>query len=157
MPRYTITTQTNISLTANTPKTVAAVSTAASPSARRARLVGFSVSFDSVTGTDNSVLCEIVRSDATTAGTATSRTPVPIDAAETAALCSGFVNYTAGNEPTVLTVINEKRITPVGGTLIEPFEFLDQPVAPATNRLLGVRLTSAQAQSNVRCTLTFEE
>ena len=152
MPRYTITTQTNISLTANTAKTVAAVST---PSTRRARLVGFSVSFDSVTGTDNAVLCEIVRSDATTAGTATSRTPVAIDAAETAALCSGFVNYTA--EPTVLTVVNEKRITPVGGTLIEPFEFLDQPVAPATNRLLGVRLTSAQAQSNVRCTLTFEE
>ncbi|GEM_PF-1151455 len=154
MPRYTITTQTNISLTANTAKTVAAVST---PSSRRARLVGFSVSFDSVTGTDNSVLCEIVRSDGTSAGVATSRTPVPIDAAETAALCSGFVNYTAGNEPTVLTVINEKRITPVGGTLIEPFEFLDQPIAPASSRLLGVRLTSAQAQSNVRCTLTFEE
>jgi len=152
MPRYTITTQSNISLTAATAKTIAAVST---PSTRRARLVGFSVSFDSVTGTDNSVLCEIVRSDATTAGTATSRTPVAIDAAETAALASGFVNYTV--EPTVLTVVNEKRITPVGGTLIEPFEFLDQPVAPATNRLLGVRLTSAQAQSNVRCTLTFEE
>ncbi len=152
MPRYTITTQTNVSLTANTAKTIAAVST---PSTRRARLVGFSVSFDSVTGTDNSVLCEIVRSDATSAGTATSRTPVAVDSAETAALSSGFVNYTA--EPTVLTVVNEKRITPVGGTLIEPFEFLDQPVAPATNRLLGVRLTSAQAQSNVRCTLTFEE
>ena len=152
MPRYTITTQTNVSLTANTAKTIAAVST---PSTRRARLVGFSVAFDSVTGTDNSVLCEIVRSDATSAGTATSRTPVAIDSAETAALCSGFVNYTA--EPTVLTVINEKRITPVGGTLIEPFEFLDQPTAAASSRLLGVRLTSAQAQSNVRCTLTFEE
>lgn len=154
MPRYKITTQTNVSLTAATPKTIAAVSTAAT---RRARLVGVSISFDSTTGTDNSVLCEIVRSDATTAGTATSRTPVPIDAAETAALCAGFVNYTAGNEPTVLTVIDEKRITPVGGTLIEPFEFLDQPVAAASARLLGVRLTSAQAQSNVRCTLTFEE
>lgn len=152
MPRYKITTQTNVSLSANTAKTVAAVSTAAT---RRARLVGVSVSFDSTTGTDNSVLCEIVRSDATTAGTATSRTPVPIDAAETAALCSGFVNYSA--EPTVLTVVDEKRITPVGGTLIEPFEFLDQPVAAASARLLGVRLTSAQAQSNVRCTLTFEE
>ncbi len=152
MPRYKITTQTNVSLTAATAKTIAAVSTAAT---RRARLVGVSISFDSTTGTDNSVLCEIVRSDATTAGTATSRTPVPIDAAETAALCSGFVSYSA--EPTVLTVIDEKRITPVGGTLIEPFEFLDQPVAAASARLLGVRLTSAQAQSNVRCTLTFEE
>lgn len=152
MPRYKITTQVNVSLTAATAKTIAAVSTAAT---RRARLVGFSVSFDSTTGTDNSVLCEIVRSDATTAGTATSRTPVPIDAAETSALCSGFVNYTV--EPTVLTVVDEKRITPVGGTLIEPFEFLDQPVAAASARLLGVRLTSAQAQSNVRCTLTFEE
>lgn len=152
MPRYTITTQTNVSLTAATAKTIAAVST---PASRRSRLVGFSVSFDSVTGTDNSVLCEIIRSDATTAGTATSRTPVPIDSAETAALCSGFVNYSV--EPTTLTVVNEKRVTPVGGTLIEPFEFLDQPVAAASARLLGVRLTSAQAQSNVRCTLTFEE
>ena len=152
MPRYKITTQVNVSLVAATAKTIAAVSTAAT---RRARLVGVSISFDSTTGTDNSVLCEIVRSDATTAGSATSRTPVPIDAAETAALCAGFVSY--GAEPTVLTVIDEKRITPVGGTLIEPFEFLDQPVAAASARLLGVRLTSAQAQSNVRCTLTFEE
>lgn len=152
MPRYKISTQVNVSLTASTAKTIAAVSTAAT---RRARLVGFSVSFDSTTGTDNSVLCEIVRSDATTAGTATSRTPVAVDAAETAALCSGFVNYTV--EPTTYTVVDEKRITPVGGTLIEPFEFLDQPVAAASGRLLGVRLTSAQNQSNVRCTLTFEE
>jgi len=74
MPRYTITTQTNVSLTAATAKTIAAVST---PSTRRARLVGFSVSFDSVTGTDNSVLCEIVRSDATTAGTATASSTTP--------------------------------------------------------------------------------
>jgi hypothetical protein len=154
MPRYTITTQTNVSLTASTPKTIAAVST---PATRRAKLVGVSVSFDSVTATDGSVLVEIVRSDGTAAGTATSRTPVPIDSAETAALCSGFVNYTAGNEPTAYTVVDEKRITPVGGTLIEPFDFASQPMVGATNKLLGVRLTSQQALSNVRCTLTYEE
>ena len=154
MPRYTITTQTNVSLVANTAKTVAAVST---PSTRRAKLVGVSVSFDSTTVTDGSVLVEIVRSDGTTAGTATSRTPVAIDAAEAAALCSGFVNYTASNEPTTLTVIDEKRITPVGGTLIEPFDFASQPMVGTTNRLLGVRLTAQQALSNVRCTLTYEE
>jgi hypothetical protein len=154
MPRYTITTQTNVSLTASTAKTIAAVST---PSTRRAKLVGVSVSFDSVTATDGSVLVEIVRSDATTAGVATSRTPVPIDSAETAALCAGFVNYTAGNEPTTYTVVDEKRITPVGGTLIEPFDFASQPMVGATNRLLGVRLTAQQNLTNVRCTLTYEE
>jgi hypothetical protein len=154
MPRYTITTQTNVSLTAATAKTIAAVST---PSTRRAKLVGVSVSFDSVTATDGSVLVEIVRSDATTAGVATSRTPVPIDSAEAAALCSGFVNYTAGNEPTNYTVVDEKRITPVGGTLIEPFDFASQPMVGVTNRLLGVRLTSQQNLTNVRCTLTYEE
>ena len=154
MPRYTITTQTNVSLTASTAKTIAAVST---PATRRAKLVGVSVSFDSVTATDGSVLVEIVRSDGTAAGTATSRTPVAIDSAETAALCSGFVNYTAGNEPTTLTVVDEKRITPVGGTLIVPFDFASQPMVGATSKLLGVRLTSQQNLTNVRCTLTYEE
>jgi len=152
MPRYTITTQTNVSLTASTAKTIAAVST---PATRRAKLVGVSVSFDSVTATDGSVLVEIVRSDGTTAGTATSRTPVAIDSSETAALCSGFVNYTA--EATTFTVVDEKRITPVGGTLIEPFDFASQPMVGATSKLLGVRLTSQQNLTNVRCTLTYEE
>ena len=152
MPRYKITTQTNVSLTAATAKTIAAVVT---PGTRRARLVGISLGFDSVTSTDNSVLVEVVRSDGTSTGTRTTRTPVAVDSAEPAALCSGFVNYTV--EPTTLTVLEEQRITPVGGALIYPFEFFDQFTAGITDKLLGVRLTSAQAQSNVRCTLTFEE
>lgn len=152
MPRYKISNATAISLTAATAKTVAAVST---PASRRAKLVGFSVSFNSTTSTNQSVLVEIIRTDATGAGTATSATPVPVDQAETAALCSGFVNYSA--EPTTITVIDRKLITPVGGTLIEPFEFLDQPVAAASSRLLGVRLTAPDAQSGIYCTLSYEE
>ena len=109
MPRYSIPINTNITLTANTARTIIAVSTSAT---RRARLCGFEFGFDSVVGTDNSVLWEIVRSDATTAGTATSTTPVPVDQGETAALCSGFTAYTA--EPTVLTVLKSDRCTPVG-------------------------------------------
>lgn len=152
MPRYKISNASAISLTATTAKTVAAVST---PASRRAKLVGFSVSFNSTTSTNQSVLVEIIRTDATGAGTATSATPVPVDQAETAALCSGFVNYSA--EPTTITVIDRKLITPVGGTLIEPFEFLDQPVAAASSRLLGVRLTAPDAQSGIYCTLSYEE
>lgn len=155
MPRYKVPATANISLSANTPKTVIGVISASN---RRVRLTGFSVSFDSVTGTDNSVLCEIVRNDGTSAGSgSTSVTPVPIDSAETAALSTAAINW-ATTEPTTYTVVDVKRITPVGGTLIEPFDFLDQPVqASGTTRVIGIRLTSAQAQSNVRCTLTFEE
>lgn len=152
MPRYSIPINTNVSLAANTAKTIMAVST---PSTRRARLCGFEFGFDSTTGTDNSVLWEIVRSDATTAGTATSTTPVPVDQGETAALCSGFTNYTA--EPTTLTVLKSDRCTPVGGGIIFPLEVEDQFIASATNRIIGIRLTAAQPQNNVRGTLWFEE
>lgn len=154
MPRYDIPFGTNISLTAATAKTVAAVSTP-SGGTRRARLVGFGLGFDSVTATDNSALIEVVRSDGTSAGTATSRTPVALDPGEPAALCSGFVNYTV--EPTTLTVVREFRVTPVGGGVIYPLEFLDAILAAVTSKILGIRVTAAQAQSNVRGFLTFEE
>ena len=152
MARYDIPFGTNISLTAATAKTVVAVSTSAT---RRARIMGFGLGFDSTTATDNSVLVEVVRSDGTTAGTATSRTPVPLDPGESAALCSGFVNYSA--EPTTLVVVREFRITPVGGGVIYPLEFLDAIYAATTSKVLGLRLTAAQNQSNVRGFLTFEE
>lgn len=152
MPRYAIPINTNVSLVANTAKTIMAVRTAAT---RRARLCGFEFGFDSTTGTDNSVLWEIVRSDGTTAGTATSTTPQPLDQAETDAICSGFTNYTA--EPGALTVLKADRCTPVGGGIIFPLEYEDQPVASANNRVIGIRLTSAQPQSNVRGTLWFDE
>jgi hypothetical protein len=151
MPRYAIPFGVNTSLTAATPKTVAAV---AAPASRRARLVGFELGFDSVTATDNSCLVEIVRGDGATAGTSTTRTPVPIDASDPAALAAGRVNYTA--EPTELTVISERRVTPVGGGVIYPLETADQPTC-AVNHVLGIRLTAAQAQSNIRGTLYFEE
>lgn len=152
MPRYTIPFGVNTSLTAATAKTVAAFSV---NSTRRRRLVGFELGFDSITAEDNSVLYEVIRTDGSTAGTATSRTPVAIDQGDVAALCSGFVNYTA--EPTTVTVVREGRVTPVGGGIIYPFEFLDAIVATVANALLGIRLTAAQGQSNIRGTLTFEE
>jgi hypothetical protein len=152
MARYTIPFGVNISLTAATAKTVAGFSV---NSTRRRRLVGFELGFDSVDAEDNSVLYEVIRTDGSGAGTATSRTPVPVDAADIAATCSGFVNYTA--EPTAVTVVREGRVTPVGGGIIYPFEFLDAIVAGVANHLIGLRLTAAQGQSNIRGTLTFEE
>ncbi len=152
MPRYAIPLGTNVSLSAATAKTVAAFSV---NSTRRRRLLGFELGFDSIDAEHNTVLYEIIRTDGNAAGTATSRTPVPLDGADAAALCSGFVNYTA--EPTSVTVVREGRITPVGGGIIYPFEFLDAIVAGVANALLGLRLTAAQAQSNIRGTLTYEE
>jgi hypothetical protein len=151
MPRYAIPFAVNTSLVAATAKTVAAV---VAPASRRATLVGFELGFDSVTATDNSCLVEIVRGNAATAGTSTSRTPVAIDNADPAALSAGAVNYS--DEPTVLTVISERRVTPVGGGVIYPLETADQPTC-AVSHLLGIRLTAAQAQSNIRGTLYFEE
>jgi hypothetical protein len=150
MFRYNINGETNISLTAATARTLAAVST---PATRKARLLGFTVSFDSVTSTDQSVLVEVVRFTGT-AGTATSRTPVAIDPDSPAALCSGFVNYTA--EPGTPSVLYEMRGTPVGGTLVIPFVPDEAPMADPS-QIIGIRATAAQAQSNVRVSLTFEE
>jgi hypothetical protein len=150
MLRFNINGETNISLTAATAKTLAAVST---PSTRKARLLGFTVSFDSVTSTDGSVLVEVIRYTGT-AGTATSRTPVALDPDFPAALCSGFVNYTV--EPGTPVVLYEMRGTPVGGTLVIPFVPDEAPMADIS-QLLGIRCTSPQAQSNVRVSLTFEE
>jgi hypothetical protein len=150
MLRYNINGETNISLTAATAKTLAAVS---APSTRKARLLGFTVSFDSVTSTDQSVLVEVVRYTGT-AGTATSRTPVALDPDFPAALCSGFVNYSA--EPGTPTVLYEMRGTPVGGTLVIPFVPDEAPMADIS-QIVGVRCTSPQAQSNVRVSLTYEE
>jgi hypothetical protein len=151
MPRYAIPFEVNTSLVAGTPKTVAAVVAAGT---RRAKLVGFELGFDSVTATDNACLIEIVRGNAATAGTSTTRTPVALDNAEPAALAAGRVNYSA--EPTVLTVVSERRVTPVGGGVIYPIETADQPTC-AVNHLLGIRLTAAQAQTNIRGTLYFDE
>jgi hypothetical protein len=157
MPRYTVPTPSNISLVANTAKIVAAVGSTAT---RRPRIVGFELALDSVTGTDNSVLVELVRTDGTGAGAgSTAVTPVPVDVSELAAICSGAVNFST--DPSTVTVLRAFRVTPVGGTLLYPFEFADQPTVAATpsgnTRFGGIRLTAAQAQSNVRCTLTFEE
>jgi hypothetical protein len=150
MLRYNINGEVNISLAAATRKTLAAVST---PSTRKARLLSFTVSFDSTTSTDNAVLIEVLRGASGT-GTATSRTPIAVDPDSPAALCSGLVNYTA--EPTSLAVAYELRATPVGGTLIVPFT-PDEAIMADPSQVLTIAATAAQAQSNVRVSLTFEE
>lgn len=150
MLRYNINGQGNISLAATTAKTLAAFST---PSTRKARLLGFTVSFDSTTSTDGAVLVEVVRYTGT-AGTSTSRTPVALDPDFPAALCTGQVDYTV--EPGTPTVLYELRATPVGGTLIVPFTPDEAPMIDPS-QIMGIRCTSPQAQSNVRVSLTFEE
>lgn len=150
MYRYNINGEVNISLAAATAKTLAVIST---PSTRKARLLGFTVSFDSVTSTDGSVLVEVCRYTTAT-GTGTARTPVRIDPDSPVALCSGVVNYTA--EPTGAAVVYEMKGTPVGGTLVIPF-VPEEAAMASVSQLIGVRCTSPQAQSGVRISMTFEE
>ena len=151
MPRYNAVAGAAISLSAGVAKTVLAITT---PSTRRVRLVAAQFGFNSVTSSDTSVLVQLVRSDGTSAGTSTSVTPVALDPAEPAALCTSARDYSA--EPTVLTVIDELRVTPVGGTIILPYDFLAQAVAPVS-RVIGIRMNCAQAQTGVRGSLTFDE
>jgi hypothetical protein len=150
MYRYNINGETGINLAAATAKTVAAIST---PSTRKARLLGFTAAWNSVTSTDASVLVEIVRYTTAT-GTGTLRTPRRIDPNQPAALCEGVVNYTA--EPTVVEVAYETLATPVGGTLIMPF-VPEEALMAAVSQILGIRLTAPQAQTGMRISLTFEE
>lgn len=138
-----------ISLTAATAKTVALLST---PSTRRAKIKQLVLGFDSVDAANAGVLVELVRYAAN--GTATSFTPVAVEQADPAALCSGFVNYTA--EPTTPTVLDVLRMTPVGSTLILPFPPEDEPIQNVST-FVGIRLTAPQAQNNVSVSLLFGE
>lgn len=149
MPQYKIVAD-GVALVAATAKTVVMV---VAPATRRAKLKGVSLGFRGVTSTDVPVKVEIVRSTQATAGTSSPQTPIAVDSADPAALCSGAKAFTA--EPTVLTAIEEFSVTPTGGTVILQIPLGDEPNCPVSNGL-GVRLTAPQAQT-VDITLHFEE
>lgn len=149
MPLYNINSEANISLAANTAKTVATVT---APSTRKEQIVDIAIGFDSTTSTDGAVLVQVVRY--ASAGTSTSRTPVALDPDDPAALCTGQVDYTV--EPGTPTIVWETRATPVGGTIVLPFADGRTPKAD-TSGIIGVRLTAPQAQSNVRVSLGIRE
>ena len=150
MHQYTIAPDADVALVAATAKTVLQLAT---PSTRRAKIKEITVSFKGVTSSDVPVLIRLQRQ--TTAGTATSTTPVPEDGVDPAALCSA--SYNASAEPTSASEVPVKQwmLTPTGGTLVYQLPLGDEPALAVSTRF-GLIMTAPQAQ-NCRVGVTFQE
>lgn len=110
------------------------------------------LSFDGVTFSAAPVLCELCTSTQATAGTSTAGTVRQIYGRTiTAGFTTGY-SYTA--EPTVLTVIEQSLITPVGGTLWYDWPLGDTPDCAVSNAFI-LRCT-APAPVNARASMVFE-
>lgn len=150
MPRYLVSTPSE-SLSAATAKTVLSV---IAPSTRRAKVLRIQLGGSSVTATDAAMLIEVCRSTQATAGTSTAVTPAALDPAETASLCTAARTFTA--EPTVLTAIDNFRVSPIGNTYLwELPPGREYIFALSTGFCL--RVTAPQAQSNFAASVLFEE
>ncbi|MFI5228398.1 MAG: hypothetical protein ACHQWU_04970 [Gemmatimonadales bacterium] len=135
------------SLVAATAKTVLQLVLGAT---RRAKILEIGVSLESITSTDQPGLVELRKQS--TAGTSTSFTPNPVDAADPAAIQTALNTFTA--EPTdVAAVFPPMRLTPVGGLLVYAWTV---DLLPAVSTRVGLRLTFPQAQSG-RAWLTYQE
>ncbi len=137
------------SLTAATAKTVAQLVTGAT---RRAKILTVETAFSSVTSTEAPVLIELLLQ--TTAGTMSAATPAIVDQADPAAISTAQITATA--EPTASTILWAERVTPVGGTAVFVFP-RDEQITMAVSTRVGLRMTSAASQSNVRAVVTFQE
>lgn len=143
-----------LSLTAATAKTIVQLAT---PSTRRATLMGVEIGFDSTDAAHAGATVELIQ--ATGAGTGTSATPVAQDRADPAALCVGGTTATATNltaEPTSVTVIQTLKCTVVGSTLIYVWHPDAQPLFPVS-AFIGIRVTAPQAQSGIVGSLLYHE
>lgn len=139
-----------VSLSAATAKTVLQL---VSPSTTRARIVSFSVSFNSVTSSDTPAVVDLLRQ--TTAGTGgTAATMAPLDPDAPAALCSGLYDI-ASAEPTGGNVLWSGYVTPVGGLFVYNFAEGEEPVLDVSGRV-GIRINSPSAVSAI-ATLTYSE
>jgi hypothetical protein len=135
-------------LVAATAKTMTQLGT---PTGARARLIDFCVSFDGVTATAVPVTVEILLQ--TTAGTASTLTPAPVNAQQPAALCAGLQTFTA--EPTASTVLYRWFTHPQGGQFLFQWPLGREPMI-GTNSRIGLRVT-APAAVNCLGWLGYEE
>lgn len=139
-----------VALSAATAKTVLQIAT---PSATRAKVTGFSVSFNSVTTTDAPAVVDLLRQ--TTAGTGgTSATLSPLDPDGPASQSTGLYNINSA-EPTASNVLWTGYVTPVGGLFVYNFAEGEEPVLDISSRI-GIRITSPSAVSAI-ATLTYAE
>jgi hypothetical protein len=122
------------------------------PATRRAMVKEVAIGFSSTTTSDQPALVELLRQ--TTAGTATASTPLLLDPADPAALGSGQINATA--EPTAGDVLASWIVPVVGGELVYQLPLGDDIVMAVSTRI-GLRVTTAQAQSNITSYIKVQE
>lgn len=120
---------------------------------RKAKIVGFTLSFPSVTSTDAPAKVEFLLQ--TTAGTASAATPVALDQSDPAAIFTAQKTVTA--EPTASTVIRTFKVTPVGGTIVMDMEAMGQDITMAVSTRVGMRVTSPAAQTAVVAEVQVQE
>ena len=122
------------------------------PSTRRAELIRWGVSFDGVTATDAAVDVELLRQ--TTAGTASAQTPLLLNPADPAALCSAQITFTA--EPTAGDILEAHQVTPIGGLLVVEYARDERPVMAVSTRL-ALRATAPTSGVNVTAFMVWQE
>jgi hypothetical protein len=157
---YTVQSAAAIALTANTPRTCVMVIT---PSNHGISLVEFGISFDGVTASAVPVIWEIVKStnaSNSTPGTGNTNENSNIQQIRGRAitLTGSFTAFSAStSEPTVLTVLRRRLLTPAGGTLDYDFP-LGMEIENSESTGLGIRLTSPTGAPavNVRVGVDFE-
>lgn len=149
---------TGVALTVGTARTVLMVIT---PSSFAGDLQSVSVGFDSVTATDKPVFIELCRCT-----NATNSTPGTNNTSETSniqqvygpSVTVGFTAgsaWTAGNEPTTLTVIRSWTLSPIGTTA-----FIDLPLGrtvdwPVSSGI-ALRMTAPTNAVNAWAEMIFE-
>jgi hypothetical protein len=137
------------STTAATAKCLVQINAAAT---RRVLVKEVSIGFASTTSSDGAALVELVR--ATTAGTATSSTPLLNDPGATAATAGGSINSTV--EPTVTDVLRSWNVPVQGGLLVYQMPLGEEVLVAASGRI-ALRVTTPQNQSSVTSYIAFDE
>ena len=151
MPSYIVSTPSE-TLTAATAKTVLAVIAGAT---RRIKVKRIQLAGSSVTATDAAVLIELAISNQSTAGTNTSVTPGKLDQGETAAIATAARTYTA--EPTVYTVLDNFRMSPIGNTYLWEMP-PGREIFLAISTTFGIRCTAPATQTtNFSASILYDE
>lgn len=150
---YSVITTADVALVATTAKTVLGVKAGA---AFGVDLIAIELAFDGVTATDKGVLAELCYNTwATNApGTnSTSRTPAQLYGRVLAHGVTAASAWTA--EPTALTVLEEFRLSPIGGQDIIYLP-LGQSYDCAFGEGFSLRLTAPTSAVNARATFKWE-
>ena len=149
--RYTVQTAVAQALAAATAETLLLIT---APTGLVYRLAEWSVGFDGVTAANVPVLVELVSSDGTTGGTATTQASQQIEGATRAALATAERAFTA--EPTVLAVLKPYLVDPNKGIIIVQNPLIREFQRNSTPRILGLRVTAPDIV-NVRGYMEWEE